>query len=196
MPTDLELVQSFQRDHNQNAFNQLVERHSGRAFQLAYSILQNRQDAEEVVQDAFLRIFRGLGNFRGDAMFSTWMYRIIVNLCNNKFRWNNVRGANRNISIDAPLPGTDEEDGLRLVLPSKDASPRDQTAYTDLLERTEKAMAALPDSYRTAVMLRNVQELDYEEIAKILNCAVGTVKSRINRGRELLRQALHLDSPN
>lgn len=196
MPTDLELVQKYQRGHDQHAFDQLVERHSERAFQLAYSILQNRQDAEEVVQDAFLRIYRGLANFRGDAMFSTWMYRIIVNLCNNKFRWNKVRGANRSLSIDAPLPGADEEDGRRIVLPSPDASPSEQTAYADLLERLEKAMAALPESYRTAVMLRNVQELDYEEIAKILNCAVGTVKSRINRGRELLRQALNLDSPN
>ena len=192
MPTDLELVQNFQHEHDQSAFDLLVERHSDRAFQLAYSILQNREDAQEVVQDAFIRIYRSLANFRGDAQFSTWMYRIIVNLCNNKFRWNKVRGANRNISIDAPLPNSDEDDGLHIELPGHDAAPNEQTAYADLQERIEQAMAALPESYRTAVMLRNVQELDYEEIAKILNCAVGTVKSRINRGRELLRQALNL----
>ena len=123
MPTDLELVQQFQREHDQAAFDQLVERHSDRAFQLAYSILQNRQDAEEVVQDAFIRIYRSLGNFRGDAQFSTWMYRIVVNLCNNKFRWNKVRGANCTISIDAPLPNAEGDEDLRLELPSSDASP-------------------------------------------------------------------------
>ena len=193
MPTDLELVQQFQREHDQAAFDQLVERHSDRAFQLAYSILQNRQDAEEVVQDAFIRIYRSLGNFRGAAQFSTWMYRIVVNLCNNKFRWNKVRGANCTISIDAPLPNAEGDEDLRLELPSSDASPNEQAEFADLRERLEKAMATLPESYRTAVMLRNVQQLDYEEIAKILDCAVGTVKSRINRGRELLRQALKVN---
>ncbi len=193
MPTDLELVQKFQREHDQTAFDQLIARHSDRAFQLAYSILQNRQDAEEVVQDAFIRIYRSLGNFRGEAQFTTWMYRIIVNLCNNKFRWNKVRGANRTISIDAPLTNADGDDSLRIELPSNDASPSEQTAFAEMRERIETAMRQLPESYRTAVMLRNVQQLDYEEIAKILDCAVGTVKSRINRGRELLRQALKVE---
>ena len=193
MPTDIELVQKFQREHDLAAFEQLVERHSERAFQLAYSILQNRQEAEEVVQDAFLRIYRSLGNFRGDAQFTTWMYRIVVNLCNNKFRWNKVRGINRTISIDAPLPNAEGDESLRLELPSSEAPPDEQLAFAELRERVEKAMAQLPESYRTAVMLRNVQQLDYEEIAKILDCAVGTVKSRINRGRELLRQALKVE---
>lgn len=193
MPTDIELVQKFQREHDLAAFEQLVERHSDRAYQLAYSILQNRQDAEEVVQDAFLRIYRSLGNFRGDAQFTTWMYRIVVNLCNNKFRWNKVRGINRTISIDAPLPNAEGDESLRLELPSSEAPPDEQLAFAELRERVEKAMAQLPESYRTAVMLRNVQQLDYEEIAKILDCAVGTVKSRINRGRELLRQALKVE---
>ena len=193
MPTDIELVQKFQREHDLAAFEQLVERHSDRAYQLAYSILQNRQDAEEVVQDAFLRIYRSLGNFRGDAQFTTWMYRIVVNLCNNKFRWNKVRGINRTISIDAPLPNAEGDESLRLELPSSEAPPEEQLAFAELRERVEKAMAQLPESYRTAVMLRNVQQLDYEEIAKILDCAVGTVKSRINRGRELLRQALKVE---
>ena len=193
MPTDIELVQKFQREHDLAAFEQLVERHSDRAYQLAYSILQNRQDAEEVVQDAFLRIYRSLGNFRGDAQFTTWMYRIVVNLCNNKFRWNKVRGINRTISIDAPLPNAEGDEILRLELPSSEAPPDEQLAFAELRERVEKAMAQLPESYRTAVLLRNVQQLDYEEIAKILDCAVGTVKSRINRGRELLRQALKVE---
>ena len=193
MPTDIELVQKFQREHDLAAFEQLVERHSDRAYQLAYSILQNRQDAEEVVQDAFLRIYRSLGNFRGDAQFTTWMYRIVVNLCNNKFRWNKVRGINRTISIDAPLPNAEGDESLRLELPSSEAPPDEQLAFAELRERVEKAMAQLPESYRTAVLLRNVQQLDYEEIAKILDCAVGTVKSRINRGRELLRQALKVE---
>ena len=186
------LLKAF-RNGDSAAFDVLIGMYSAKLYKVAYALLGSRQDAEEVVQDAFLRIYRSLGNFRGDAQFTTWMYRIVVNLCNNKFRWNKVRGINRTISIDAPLPNAEGDESLRLELPSSEAPPDEQLAFAELRERVEKAMAQLPESYRTAVMLRNVQQLDYEDIAKILDCAVGTVKSRINRGRELLRQALKVE---
>lgn len=190
-PSDRELIRRFQESSDQDAFDLLVQRHSSRAFQIAYCSLNNREDAEEVVQDAFLRIFRGLKKFRGDAEFTTWMYRIVVNLCNNKYRWNKTRGKELNFSIDAPLASSDGSSPLKLDLPDeRTLAPDDQLAFEELQQRTRQAMAQLPESYRLAVLLRNVKELDYDQIAKILDCAVGTVKSRINRGREILRQKL------
>lgn len=192
--TDRELVARFQSTRDQSAFETLVARHSGHAYQIAYSFLNSKEDAEEVVQDAFVRIYRNLMNFRGDAEFTTWMYRIVTNLCNNKYRWNKVRSIGKNISIDAPLEtsASSGSGSLKLDLPDDRMQPDKQVAFNELREKLDKAMAELPESYREAVMLRNVQDLDYEQIAAMLNCAVGTVKSRINRGRELLRQALDL----
>ena len=190
-PTDSELIQRFLADPASGAFDQLVHRHSGRAYQIAYGILGNREDSEEVVQDTFLRIFRSLPNFRGDAEFTTWMYRIVVNLCNNKFRWNRRRGQGRTVSIDAPLPNSDGG-SLRLDPPDRTPPPDVELANRELRRRAEEAMQRLPESYRTAVLLRNLRHLDYDQIAEILHCAVGTVKSRINRGREILREAIGL----
>lgn len=188
---DRELVRRFQSNGDPLAFNQLVQRHSNRAYQIAYGILNNREDSEEVVQDAFVRIHRALPAFRGDAEFTTWMYRIVVNLCNNKYRWNKVRQVGRGISLDAPLDPSGDST-LRLEVPDRLPTPDRQLAFEELRKRTAEAMEKLPESYREAVILRNVKELDYDQIAQILGCAVGTVKSRINRGRELLRQALGL----
>ncbi len=191
-PTDRELVQRFQATGDQEAFETLVQRHSGRAYQIAFGFLANREDAEEVVQDAFLRIYRHLPRFRGDAEFTTWMYRIVTNLCNNKYRWNKVRGAGRHMSVDAPLEShvSSGDAPQKLELPDERMRPDHQVAFEEMRDRVEKAMMALPEAYRQAVLLRNVKQLDYDQIASLLHCAVGTVKSRINRGREILRQAL------
>lgn len=193
-PSDRELVRRFQDSRDQEAFDALVRRHSSHAYQIAYSFLNNREDAEEVVQDAFVRIYRHLVRFRGDAEFTTWMYRIVTNLCNNKYRWNKVRGAGRNLSVDAPIQMRNGSgDGPpRMELPDDRMRPDREVAFVELRDRVEKAMATLPEVYRQAVLLRNVKQLDYDQIAVLLNCAVGTVKSRINRGRELLRKALGL----
>ena len=192
--TDRELVERFQRTRDQGAFDELVARHSGRAYQPALAFRGNREEAEEVAQDAFIRIYRSLPKFRGDAEFSTWMYRIVMNLCNNRYRWNKVRGAGRNISVDAPLESKNSSGDapLKMELPDDRMMPDREVAFVELRDRTEAAMKSLPEVYRQAVLLRNVKQLDYEQIAQILHCAVGTVKSRINRGRELLRQALNI----
>ena len=192
--TDRQLVERFQQTKNQAVFDELVRRHSGHAYQIAFGYLSSREDAEEVVQDAFMRIYRNLPNFRGDAEFSTWMYRIVINLCNNKYRWNKIRGVGKDISVDAPLDTHDSSDDgtLKLELSDDRMIPDRQVAFNEMRDRLEAAMKELPESYRQAVLLRNVKQLDYEQIAEILHCAVGTVKSRINRGREILRQALEL----
>ena len=193
MKSDRELVHDFQNNGDEEAFTELVHRHYGHAYQIAYGTLNNREDAEEVVQDTFIRIHRALQNFRGDAQFSNWMYRIVINLCNNKFRWNRVRGSKLTDSIDAPLdiPGNSDQK-LKIEIPDREMPPDQQYVFDETNQRLQDAMRHLPESYREAVLLRNVKQLDYEQIAKLLNCAIGTVKSRISRGRELLRQYMDM----
>ena len=193
MKSDRELVHDFQKNNDEDAFTELVHRHYSRAYQIAYGTLSNREDAEEVVQDTFVRIHRALPSFRGDSEFTTWMYRIVINLCNNKFRWQRIRGVKLNDSIDAPLeiPGNSDKK-LKIELTDREMPPDQRYDFEETTRRLHEAMKHLPDSYREAVLLRNIKQLDYEQIAKLLNCAVGTVKSRISRGRDLLRQYMDL----
>ena len=189
---DRELINRFVRDGDPSAFDVLVGKYSSRAYQIAYGILNNREDAEEVAQDTFLRIFRALPNFRGDAEFSTWMYRIVINLSRNKLRWNKIRGNGMSISIDAPLENGKGDGELTMELPDERMTPDQELLYNEMKEKTRNAMDQLPESYREAVTLRNVKGLSYEEIADILGCKVGTIKSRIARGREEIRNLLEL----
>jgi RNA polymerase sigma-70 factor (ECF subfamily) len=189
---DRELIARFVRDGDQSAFDLLVGKYSSRAYQIAFGILNNREDAEEVAQDTFLRIFKALPKFRGDAEFSTWMYRIVINLSRNKLRWNKIRGGGLSISLDAPVENAKGDGELTIELPDERMTPDQESLYNELKEKTSKAMNQLQDSYREAVTLRNVQGLSYEEIADILGCKVGTIKSRIARGREEIRNNLEL----
>ncbi len=191
-PDDRTLIRRIVQDHDRTAFDTLVTKHYSRAYQIAYSVLFNREDAEEVTQDAFLRINRALAFFRGDSEFTTWLYRIVMNLAKNKFRWNKIRGLRSNVSIDAPVDNPKGDGDLFIDLPDENPTPAEQLAFDELKQDTSKAMAALPKTYREAVILRNVKDLSYEEIAAMLGCKVGTVKSRIARGREQLRDTLKL----
>jgi len=186
MNDDRELVERFQRG-DESAFDTLVRRHSGRAYAIAYGLLGNREDAEEVAQDVFIRIYRALHKFRGDSEFSTWMYRIATNLAKNKYRWNKSRGSKVTDSLQAPIDGTDGSDALYREVSDGRMAPDEAIQVAELERRTREEMAKLPEVYREALMLRNVKELSYEEIAELLGCKIGTVKSRINRAREELR---------
>lgn len=188
---DRQLIDKFKAGEHE-AFDQLVEKYSGRAYQIAYGILGNRQDAEEVAQDVFVRIHRALPRFRGDSEFTTWMYRIAMNLARNKYRWNKSRGSQRNVSIDAPLDGTDDPDAKRLDVVEGRLAPDEKASLDELEQRALAELDNLPELYRQALMLRNVDELSYEDIADLLGCKLGTIKSRIARAREELRKRLGL----
>ena len=174
------------------AFDRLVEKYSGRAYQIAYGVLGNKEDAEEVAQDVFVRIYRALPKFRGDSEFTTWMYRIAMNLARNKYRWNKSRGSQRNISIDAPLPGSDDGDSRRIDVLETGMNPEESVDLSEFERRAKEEIEQLPDLYREALVLRNVEEMSYEEIASLLGCKLGTIKSRIARAREELRKRLGL----
>ncbi len=115
------------------------------------------------------------------------MYRIATNLAKNKYRWNKSRGSKVTDSLQAPIDGTDDSDALYREVSDGRMAPDEAIQVAELERRTREEMAKLPEVYREALMLRNVKELSYEEIAELLGCKIGTVKSRINRAREELR---------
>lgn len=189
-PTDQALIKRFTQGDDV-AFDTLVERYASKAYQIAYGVLGSQQDAEEVSQDVFVRIHRALPKFRGDAEFSTWMYRIAINLARNKYRWNKSRGAKKNFSIDAPIEGEDGSQ-MQMELPEPRMQPDEQNEFNEFESDLVEELHKLPPVYREALVLRNVEDMSYEEIAQTLGCKLGTIKSRIARARDELRRRMGL----
>lgn len=174
---------------DQSAFNEMVSRYWDRIYAMVNQLLRNNQDAEEVTQDAFIRAHRGLGNFRGDSAFSTWLYQIATNLARNRYWYWWRRKRDRSISFDQPLTA-DSSISLAEVIPSDVETPQDATVTQEFVDRVAECMEMLNEKHREILTLRNIQNLSYEEIASILTISVGTVKSRIARARESLREKM------
>ena len=184
------LLQAF-RSGDDAAFDGLIGMYSAKLYKVAYALLGSRQDAEEVVQDTFLRAYRALQAFRGESSLETWLHRITLNLARNKYQWNHRRGSGLNVSLTAG----DDQDGDSG--PGNEQDVPDRRMEPDLvLEQEEigtnimKALNSLPDNLRETMLLRHVNDMPYEQIAQKLDCKVGTVKSRLSRGREMLRDYL------
>ena len=174
------------------AYNVMVIRHYDRIFSRVLQLLNNKQDAEEVTQDAFIRAHRGLENFRGDASFSTWLYQIATNLAHNRYWYWFRRKRDQSISLDQPQC----EDGsltLENVMPCADENPAEAVVTQEFVDRVFACMQYLNDKHKEVLILRNVKNLTYDEIAQQLEISVGTVKSRIARARESLRGLLGED---
>jgi RNA polymerase sigma-70 factor (ECF subfamily) len=184
---DAELVDRC-RAGDDSAFDDLILRHQQRAFNVAYQLLRNREDATEVAQDAFVRIYRGLNGFRGECEFTTWLHQVVVNLSRNKHRWWKRRGRDRTVSLDQPVATSNGD------VPSQTAAggdgPDAQAVSTEFVELVSRRMNELPRRFREVLVLRHVEDLSYEQIAAVLQCSVGTVKSRLARARDRLRQAM------
>jgi RNA polymerase sigma-70 factor (ECF subfamily) len=172
-----------------SAFDQLVTRYWDRIYAMTNQLLRNSQDAEEVTQDAFIRAHRGLENFRGDSAFSTWLYQIATNLARNRYWYWWRRKRDKSISFDAPL-GPDNDSTIAELIPAEQETPEDATVTQEFVNRVAVCMEMLNEKHREILILRNVQNLSYEEIAEILGISIGTVKSRIARARESLREKL------
>ncbi|MBM3859175.1 MAG: sigma-70 family RNA polymerase sigma factor [Verrucomicrobia bacterium] len=190
--TDRELVAQAQGGDD-DAFAVLVRRHQGRAVNVAYQLLRNEEDAVEVAQDAFVRMYRSLGGFRGECEFTTWLHQIVVNLARNKRRWWWRHGRERTESLDVPVESGDGEVNRQMAAASDPADV--ELGKLEFVQLLERRMAELPQNLREVLMLRNVEALRYEEIAAVLQCSVGTVKSRIARARDALRAAMKDEWP-
>jgi RNA polymerase sigma-70 factor (ECF subfamily) len=188
--SDRELLERC-RAGDETAFDDLVLRHQQRAFNIAFQVVQDYEDATEVAQDAFVKIYRNVDNFRWECEFTTWLHQIVVNLARNKYRWWKRRGKQASVSMDSPITTADGEMSLQIA-DSADA-PDVQTVKAEFLELLSQRVDELPPNFRQVLILRNVDNLSYEQIAEVLACSVGTVKSRIARAREMLRESMKED---
>jgi RNA polymerase sigma-70 factor, ECF subfamily len=188
--SDQELLKRF-RSGDESAFDDLVLRHQQRAFNVAYQLLRVHEDATEVAQDAFVRAYRNLDSFHGECEFTTWLHRIVVNLAHNKYRWWKRRGKHINVSLDAPVESADDEMSRQIAAATE--GPDMQAVKAEFVELLYRRMNELPHKFREVIVLRNVENLSYGEIATVLNCSVGTVKSRLARGREALRKSMRME---
>lgn len=191
MPSDDLLIDRVKAG-DMSAYNEMVTRYYDRIFARVSQLLKNKQDAEEVTQDAFIRAHRGLENFRGDASFSTWLYQIATNLAHNRYWYWFRRKRDQSISLDQPLT----DDGsmtLENVMPSGGESPADAAVTQEFVDRVSECMQGLNEKHKEVLILRNVKNLSYDEIAGQLDISVGTVKSRIARARESLRDLMGND---
>jgi RNA polymerase sigma-70 factor (ECF subfamily) len=176
---------------SEQAFAQLIARYSHSVYSLIARSLRDPADAADVTQEVFVKVFRNISGFHGDASLRTWIYRIALHEASNQRRWWG-RHKRQELTIDAPLENEDGETFcLADALAARDASPFDCAANAEVREHVEAALRRLPAVFREVVVLREIEGFGYEEIAEILNVNLGTVKSRLTRGRGLLREALH-----
>lgn len=183
---DRDLLQQC-RQGDMQAFAVLVERYQDRLFNATYRICGNYQDACELTQEAFLRALKNISGFRGDAKFYTWLFRIAVNLVRSHQR---RIGRRRTSSLDRP-DGTLAAASQAASLVGEDcADPAQRIIQAERDSKVVQALGQLAQEYRTAIVLRDVQGLDYRQIAEVLDVPVGTVKSRVHRGRLALRDLL------
>lgn len=178
------LIDRFQKG-NRSAFDALVQKHQARAYQYAFRLTRNADDAADVVADAFVRVYRALQNFKGDSAFSTWLYRIETNCFLDMRKKKNARPAT---SLDSVLNLGDGE--VELQVEDDGPSAHDEAERSHRMVAIEEAVAKLPEYQRAMIVMYHSESMSYEEIAEALSLPIGTVKSRLNRARLSLRQLL------
>lgn len=186
-PTDQQLVLRAQQG-DRRAFDLLVLKYQHRVLRLVGRFVRDQDQAFDLAQEAFIKAYRALGNFRGESAFYTWLYRIAVNTAKNQL----VADARSGYSVSLNSGGGDESDE---PLPEPEAlrdhaSPEDIAASQELEAEIRTAIRALPEDLRTALTLREMEGLSYEEIAVVMNCPIGTVRSRIFRARESVEERI------
>lgn len=182
---DLRLVASL-RDGCERGYEELISRFQQPVYTLALRLLNDQSEACDVVQEVFLKVFRNIGNFRGQSTLKTWIYRITVNEAHNARRWF-FRHRRREVELDTD---PEESRNWKETIADGGRSPFDAAFDREQHVMIEAALEKINPIFREAVVLRDITDLSYEEIAEILGVSLGTVKSRILRGREALREEL------
>ena len=169
------------RQGDATAFDEIVRRYKDRIYNVVYRYLGNHEDALDVSQEAFVRAYRGIDKFRGQAKVSTWLHSIASNLARNRLRDGSRKGRDMGTSLDAMNPSS---------VGAAPENPRHDAQKQELDEALQRCLDQLPDPCRMAFVLRTFDDMSYDEIATALDCPRGTVKSRINQARRLLREKL------
>lgn len=180
---DLTLVQRVQQG-DRRAFDQLVLRYQHKVLKLVMRYMRNHAEAEDIAQEAFLKAYRAIHSFRGDSAFYTWIYRIAINTAKNAL----VAAKRRPLDYDLDLQ--DPEQNERNGRLRDEATPESLLLTDEIRQTVDAAIGALPEDLRRAVVLREYEGLSYEEIAAVMGCPVGTVRSRIFRAREAIDRQL------
>lgn len=168
-----------------DSFEFLLDSYDKKAYNIAYRIMGNEEDAKDMAQEALLRVYRSLKDFKGQSSFSTWLYRIVTNVCLDELR---RRKKEKYVSMDSTIYTDNGE--LHRELCSEKETPESIYERVEEGELVRNAIQELSEDYRSVIVLRDIQGFSYEEISNILDCSLGTVKSRINRGRTILKDKL------
>jgi RNA polymerase sigma-70 factor (ECF subfamily) len=169
-------------------FEKLVERTQRQAYNIAYRMTGNRDDAEDLTQEAYLRAYRSFSTYNRQLPFESWFFRILSNLFIDLMR---RRPKQKPLSLDQPMGDEESEENLLLQIPDEEANPERNLMDSVMDERLQTALATLPEAFRAAVLLCDVEGKTYEEIAQIMGSSIGTVRSRIHRGRTMLRRLMN-----
>lgn len=176
------------RSGDEAAFETLIDRYSSDIYGVLYRLTEDAEEARDLMQDTFLKVIRGVRTFRGDSEFKTWLYRVAINESRNRFRWWKRRRRDLTISLDAQLGDTDIQ--LSSLMRDTGQSPEELALANEREYALQAALSELKPIYREAVILCDIEGMSYEETAEALGCGIGTVKSRISRGRDELRRRL------
>ena len=169
----------------QSSFSELIDEYKNMVFGLSYKMTNSLEDAEDISQEVFIRVYKSLYNFNPNYKFSTWLYQMTLNLCRDRFR----KGKIPSISLDTPPNEGDQKDFNSLIADPKNNLEEDflQAEQTNFINAL---ISSLPPKYREVIILRHLKDLSYEEMSKILNISLGSVKTRLFRAREKLREIL------
>ena len=181
----IERAASVARSEDRQAFDELVERYHKQAYNIAYRMTGNHADAEDLTQEAFIRAFRFFAQYKRELPFDSWLYKIMSNAFVDTLR---RRPKAQIRSLDAPVATEDGEAFLDIADPSD--GPEDLVLSREMDSRIQSALGSMPEDFRLAVIYADIEGLSYEEIADAMSCSIGTVRSRLHRGRKLLRDRL------
>lgn len=180
---------------SEEAFSLLIAQYHQPLFSLIARSLDDPADAADITQEVFLKVFRSIRGFHGDSSLRTWLYRIALHQASNQRRWFS-RHKRQQVTIESSeTEGEGEGCSLGAMLHDNSASPYDRAAQGEIRARVEEALRQLPEVYRTVTVLREIEGFSYDEIAEILDVQIGTVKSRLTRGRQALREILSQSQP-
>ena len=174
---------------SEDAYGWLIGEFHQPIYSLVSRIVADSSDAADTTQEVFVKVFRGIRHFHGESSLKTWIYRIAVHEASNRRRWW-FRHKARETSIEPQEFGATESGSIRETLADAHESPFDMVAHEEIRARVEEELRKVSEPYRTTVILRDLEEMSYEEIAEITEVSLGTVKSRLTRGREALKQRL------
>lgn len=176
------------RERDEKAFREIVERYGDRIYNLTYRMLGSREEAEDVSQEVFITVFKSIDSFRGDSKFSTWLYRIAVNHCKNRIKYLARRHDRDQSEYEEEM--LREQAAGAATAPNPAPRPDTQLEGVELEQIMQRCIALLDEEHRAVIVLRDVEDLSYEEICAITNLPIGTVKSRLHRARLALKKMM------